>query len=128
MPESARLRTHPQQRFDAPAHLLDLGSIAETLRAEQHDAVSGHRQIAIYKHGQATLVLYAFEAGGEMPAHDTEGVVTIHVLSGELSVTVGTTTHDVGSGQVLALAPGVRHSVRASEPGEMLLTVHFAGA
>ncbi|MEO5824416.1 MAG: cupin domain-containing protein [Gemmatimonadales bacterium] len=128
MPESTRLRTHPQQRFDASAHLLDLGAIAESLRAEHHDAVSGHRQIAIYKHGQATIVLYAFEAGGEMAAHDTEGVVTIHVLNGELSVTVGTTTHDVGSGQVLALAPGVRHSVRASEPGEMLLTVHFAGA
>lgn len=128
MPESTRLRTHPQQRFDAPAHLLDLGSIAESLRAEAHEAVSGHRQIAIYKHGQATIVLYAFEARGEMPAHDTEGVVTIHVLSGGLRVTVDGATHDVGPGQVLALAPGVRHSVHATQPGEMLLTVHFAGA
>ncbi len=128
MPESARLRQHPQQRFDAPAHLLDLGSIAESLRAEHHDAVSGHRQIAIYKHGHATIVLYAFEDGGEIPVHDTEGVVTIHVLNGGLSVTAADELHDVGPGQIIALAPGVRHSVRASEPGEMLLTVHFVGA
>lgn len=128
MPESVRLRTHPQQRFDAPAHLLDLGAIASSLRAEAHAAVSGHRQIAIYKHAQATIVLYAFESGGEMPIHETEGVVTIHVLSGGLAVTVEGQVHDVGKGQVLALAPGVSHSVRASGPGEMLLTVHFVGA
>lgn len=128
MPESARLRQHPQERFDAPTHLLDLGRIAATLRAEAHEAVSGHRQIAVYKHAAATIVLYAFEAGGEIPAHETEGVVTLHVLTGSLDVTANGTVHTLGAGSILALAPGVRHSVTANVPGEMLLTVHFVGA
>ena len=127
MAESARLRPHPQERFDAPAHHLDLAAIAQRLRDEAHPAVSGHRQIAIYKHSQATLVLYAFEQGGEMPEHDAEGVVTIHVLTGRLVVEVEGESHAVAAGQVLALAPCIRHSVRAVEPGEMLLTVHFVG-
>lgn len=128
MPESARLRQHPQQRFDAPAHLLDLGQIADSLRAEAHDAVSGHRQIAVYKHAQATLVLYAFEEGGEIPPHDSESVVTLHALSGRLEVAVEGGSHTLTAGQILALAPRVRHSVRAVEPGEMLLTVHLVGS
>lgn len=128
MPESGRLRQHPNHRFDAPAHCLDLAGIASALRAEAHPAVSGHRQITIYKHAQATLVLYVFEQGGEIPDHDAEGVVTIHVLSGRLVVQVGDEDHALAAGQVLALAPCVPHSVRAIETAEMLLTVHFVGA
>jgi quercetin dioxygenase-like cupin family protein len=128
MADTVRLRQHPQERFDAPAHHLDLAGIAQRLREEAHPAVSGHRQIAIYKHAQATLVLYVFEQDGEIPEHDAEGVVTIHVLTGKLVVHVAGEAHAVASGQVLALAPGIPHSVRATEPGEMLLTVHFVGS
>ena len=128
MSDSARLRQHPQHRFDAPAHHFDLDGIAESLRREAHPAVSGHRQIAIYKHAQATLVMYAFDQDGEIPEHDAEGVVTIHVLSGRLVVHVEGEAHPLSRNQVLALAPGVVHSVRAAEPSEMLLTVHFVGA
>ena len=128
MNDPARLRQHPQHRFDAPTHHLDLAGIAASLRAEPHAAVSGHRQIAIYKHAQATLVLYVFEEGGEIPTHDAEGVVTIHVLSGRLVVEAAGETQILAAGQLLALAPCIPHSVRATEPGEMLLTVHFVGA
>lgn len=125
MTDPVRLRQHPHDRFDAPAHHLDLSAIAAELRAEPHPPVSGHRQIAIYKHAQATLVLYAFESGGELPQHHAEGVVTIHVLSGRLIVHIGGEAHALAPGQLLALAPGVDHSLRASEACEMLLTVHM---
>ena len=52
---------------------------------------------------------------------------TIQVLTGRLVVEVAGEAHPVAAGQVLALAPCIRHSVRAVEPGEMLLTVHFVG-
>jgi len=125
MNDTNRLRQHPSDRFDAPAHHLDLPGIATKLRDEAHASVAGHRQIAIYKHAQATLVLYAFEQGGEIPIHSASGVVTIHVLQGRLTVHVGTDQHLLATGQLLVLAPSVPHSVRATEPGEMLLTVHM---
>ena len=53
-----------------------------------------------------------------------DGVVVIHLLGGRLEVSCGGTVHRVAPGQLVALAPGESHAVHASEPSEMLLTVH----
>jgi quercetin dioxygenase-like cupin family protein len=84
----------------------------------------GHRQIAVFRHGPVTLVEVVFEAGGLMKEHKAEGVVTIHVLSGNLVVVAEDEAHELSAGQLVALAPGIPHTVRALAPSEMLLTVH----
>jgi len=119
-----RLRLHPQERFSAPAHVFDLTRTAEALRSEPHAAVEGHRQIAIFRRGPVTLVQFVFEPGGILPEHSAEGVVTIHVVAGKLVVVADDEAHQLGPGQLLALAPGVPHTVRAEVASEMLLTVH----
>jgi quercetin dioxygenase-like cupin family protein len=124
MSSTDRLRPHPQERFSAPAQLLDLQQSARELRAEPHHAVEGHRQIALFRRGPVTLVQFVFEPGGILPEHSAEGVVTIHVLAGHLVVVAEDEAHQVRPGQVLALAPGVPHTVRAEAASEVLLTVH----
>lgn len=127
MTDTERLRQHPEERLASPVELVDLPSRAAQLRAEPHAAVSGHRQIALFRRGPVTLVLYAFEPGGVLKEHRAEGVVTIHVLAGQLDVTVAGTNHRLQPGQLLALAPGVPHTVSAPVLSEMLLTVHKTG-
>jgi quercetin dioxygenase-like cupin family protein len=124
MPSDARLRPHPGDRFAAPVHLVDLGAAAARLRAEPHDAIGGHRQIALFRRGPVTLVLFTFEAGAHLKEHRTDGVVTIQLLGGSLEVTCDGRTHQLSPGQVVALSPGVLHEIRAHSPSEMLLTVH----
>jgi quercetin dioxygenase-like cupin family protein len=119
-----RLRPHPEDRLAAPVQVVDLAAAAAELRAEPHKPVSGHRQIAVIRHGPVTIILLVFEAGGLLKEHRAEGVVTIHVLSGGLQVVLDEEARDVASGELLALAPGVLHSVRAKVPSEILLTVH----
>ena len=119
-----RLRPHPQDRFRDPAQLFDLKEAAARLRAEPHAAVEGHRQIALFRHGQVTVVLYVFEPEGHIREHETEGVVTIHTLVGRLLVTADGSTHQVSAGQMVMLAPGVPLTVRATMASEMLFTVH----
>lgn len=119
-----RLRPHPADRFAPPTQFLDLHRAADELRAEPHGAVDGHRQIALYRHGPVTVVLFTFEEGGILPVHHAEGVVTIHVLEGRLEVEAASRVHEAGPGGIVALDPGVPHSVRALAPSEMLLTVH----
>ena len=140
-----RLRPHPQDRFRDPAQLFDLKEAAARLRAEPHAAVEGHRQIALFRHGQVTVVLYLFEPEGHIRQHQTEGVVTIHALVGRLLVTADGSTHQVSAGQMVVLAPGVPLTaggwlvveiplvvlapgvpltVRATMASEMLFTVH----
>ena len=125
MNESTRLRPHPHERLSSPAQQVDLGQAAALLRTEKHAAVSGHRQVTVLRDGPITVLLFLFEAGGTMKQHQAPGVVTIHVITGRLDVVLPDATHGVSTGQILSLAPGVPHSVTATEPSEMLLTVHL---
>jgi quercetin dioxygenase-like cupin family protein len=126
MTQSERLRPHPEERFLPPAQAFDLEQAARALRAEPHAAVEGHRQIAVFRRGPVTLLLFAFDADGVLKEHRTEGVVTIQALTGRLVVVVDEEAYDLTAGRLLALAPGIPHTVRALEPSDLLLTVYKA--
>lgn len=123
-----RLREHPVSRFEGDVHFFDLNAATQQLCGEAHSATEGHRQIALYHYGSVTQVLFAFNPDGALEEHAANGVVSIHVLNGRLVVNAAGEDHELQSGQVLTLAPGVRHSVRALEISNMLLTVHLHGA
>jgi quercetin dioxygenase-like cupin family protein len=69
------------------------------------------------------VALFLFDQGAHMPQHVAEGVVTVHVLEGRLKMSAEGQSHELTAGQLLVLAPGVRHDVLAEEPTRMLLTV-----
>lgn len=124
-PDSDRLRTAPAERFAGPRHRFSLGDELEALRAEDHPARDGHRQIALFHRGAVTQVLFAFEDGGHLDEHSTPGLVTIHVLEGRLEVGTEQRRYDLPAGEVLILDPHVPHDVRALGRSAMLLTVHL---
>ena len=104
MSPSDRLRIHPEERLAAPVQRIDLAASARQLRSEAHAPVSGHRQIAVYRHGPVTLLHFVFDQGGIMKEHSAEGVVTIRGLSGHL-VVVAEEDHELCSGDVLGQVP-----------------------
>jgi quercetin dioxygenase-like cupin family protein len=128
MSPSRRLRQHPQDRLFASVQIVDLTSVAIQLTAEPHDSIAGHRQIAVFRHGPVTVLLFSFQAEGLLKEHQTDGVVTIQSLAGRLAVLAEDKVMELGPGQLLALAPRVRHTVRALEASRMLLTVHKTGS
>jgi len=119
-----RLRPHPEDRLASAVQVVSFAATAARLRAEPHAPVSGHRQIAVFRHGPVTMLQFVFEAGGLLKEHQADGVVTIQALTGRLMVIAEEEPHELGPGELVALAPGVLHSVRAIEASEMLLTVH----
>jgi quercetin dioxygenase-like cupin family protein len=126
-PGEPRLREHPVTRFEGEQLVLDLDAAVEQLKNEPHPAIDGHRQIALYHYGSVTKVLFAFEQGGSLEKHAANGVVSIHVLKGALTVTADGQAHALQPGQILMLRPNVPHDVRADEESQMLLTVHLHG-
>ncbi len=118
-----RLRTAPSERFAGLAHAFDLQTALRDLRAEDHPARDGHRQVTIFHQLPVTHVLFAFESGGALSKHTTNGLVTIHSLEGRLRVQADNQEYDLPAGQMLILKPGVPHDVRAEEVSAMLLTV-----
>ncbi len=119
----ARLREPPAQRFDFASLVFDLHEELANLRTETSPNSHGHRQKALFKHSDRTIALFAFEPGGSLPEHSTNGTVTIEVIEGELRVTVGGDQKSLGSGQLLVLAPGTRHAVSARVQAGFLLQV-----
>jgi quercetin dioxygenase-like cupin family protein len=116
-------REHAQERFASPEHMIDLAQAISKLRNEASTIRHGHRQITLYHQRPVTLVLFAFEEGGGLDDHKAAGVVTIHALEGELTVRTEAQEYRLSSGMMVMLAPNVQHSVHATQPSAMLLTV-----
>lgn len=86
-------------------------------------ARSGRTARTLVKEGPLRLTMMALGAGGDLPEHSTDGPVTIHVLQGTAIFSALDTEYPLGTGDILALAPGVRHSARSAQGCRFLLTV-----
>lgn len=126
-PNNTRLRPHPETRFAPPQVEIDVGAIVARLRAEPQTGVAGHRQETLYKDGGLTIALFLFERFTGLPEHRAAGTVNMHVLRGRLKITAENQVHELRAGQMLVLAPGLRHAVAAEEESEMLVTVRLIG-
>ncbi len=118
-----RLRQHPEARFAAAQIAFDFGEVAARLRSEPKAGEGGHRQETLYRHGPVTIALFAFERFTGLAEHAARGIVSMQVLDGRLKITAEDQVHELGPGQMLVLAPGLRHAVAAEEESMMLVTV-----
>jgi quercetin dioxygenase-like cupin family protein len=123
----ARLRPHPETRFAPPQVAIDLNAMVARLRSERQTGEAGHRQETLYKDGGLTIALFLFERFTGLPEHRAAGAVNMHVLRGQLKITAEDQVHELRSGQMLVLAPGLKHAVAAEEESEMLVTVRLVG-
>jgi len=98
---------HQDQRLIDPALLSRHGRSARTL----------------VKEGPLRLTIVAIGPGGTLPAHRTDGPITIHVLEGEVTVSALGQEYPLGPSDVLALPPAVEHAARSALGGVFLLTV-----
>jgi quercetin dioxygenase-like cupin family protein len=121
--DDERLRPRPSERFEGDCHFLDLGKALRQLRAEPHRSEHGHRHVTIFHRKPVAHVLFAFEPDGFLADHSANGLVTIQALEGHLTVDAAGAVHELESGMLVILQPGVSHSVRASATSAMLLTV-----
>lgn len=122
-PPEQRLRQHPEERFGADQNIIDIPGTLRALRSESAPVRDGHRQITLDQSGPVTLVLFAFEAGGQLRDHHAAGVVTIHGLEGKLHVSTEAREYALSPNKLVVLAPNISHSVLAETAGALLLTV-----
>jgi quercetin dioxygenase-like cupin family protein len=127
MSQADRLRPHPEKRFAETQTKFDLDDAYRSLMSEVDSGQHGHRQMALFRHGPATVAIYHFEEGAYLKDHSVDGPVILHTLTGRLTVKTDQAEHELSAGAMLALAPGVRHDVSAHEDARMLLTVCLEG-
>jgi len=117
-------RPHPgnERSLSAPVLLLNLLEELRRLRSEP-DWTGGKRTITLTKQGGLRVVLVALHAGASMEEHLAAGAMTAQVLEGRVHFVVGGETRTLSPGELMAVEPGLPHTVQAVEESAFLLTL-----
>jgi len=70
-----------------------------------------------------TLTLFAFDAGQTLSEHTSPFDALVHVLDGEVELTIGGKPVRAAAGQAVLMPANVPHAVRATARFKMLLTM-----
>jgi quercetin dioxygenase-like cupin family protein len=112
----------------APVQLIHLNDVAAQVREEQDRRDVDHTAYTLRNSAALRQVLLTFRAGGRMDDHHADGGVAIHVLDGEVAVQVQGSEYVLGAGDLLDLAPGLRHNVQGRRDSLVLLTIAPVGS
>jgi quercetin dioxygenase-like cupin family protein len=86
---------------------------------------SGLYSKVLVKADDLRVLLMAMEVGAKMKEHHADGTITIHVLQGVLFLRVQEKSQELQSGQILTLAPGIKHDVEARDDSAFLVTISW---
>ena len=78
---------------------------------------------ALFKSVDLEVIRLVLRAGKSLPSHKVPGELTIQCLEGALDVAVEGRSEVLRAGQLLYLAGGVPHAVRALEDASALVTI-----
>ncbi len=76
-----------------------------------------------HKDDQVRAILFGFDAGQELSEHTANLAATIQIVQGEARVTLGDDVHMLKAGAWVHMPPKLTHSVYATTPLIMLLTM-----
>lgn len=96
---------------------------AEIERFRPGDTAAGRRAETLIKADGLRVVLVTMRSGIALHEHTAPGPITIHTLRGRFGVTFEQQEREIGPGDILSLAAGVRHAVNTIEDGAFLLTI-----
>jgi quercetin dioxygenase-like cupin family protein len=113
--------------LDAPIVHIDLGAYLAQIKEEPSWQDSDRNAITVFKTEGLCLVLTALHQGATMIENTVENLMGIQVLSGEVSVQAGPLVFPMQQGHVLALHPGIPHTVKAITDASLLLTLAGQG-
>lgn len=118
------MRPHPgsERPLDAPALFFRLADEIARLKAEPGWA-GGKQTITLAKQGTQRVVLVGMHAAAVLEEHVAPGAISVQLLEGSVSFTADGTPHALRPGDLLTLAPGRPHAVRAEEASVFLLTL-----
>src|SRR6201986_4369955 len=72
---------------------------------------SGLYSKTLFKKHDLRVVLISMQDAAHMKEHHADGTTSIHVLKGQIRVTLHGQSHDLGVGNLLTLAASIRHDV-----------------
>jgi quercetin dioxygenase-like cupin family protein len=118
--ETPRQRAH---HVADPVIAFDLVTELETLRHSDSYQASDHAAVVVAKNSGLRVMLVALKCGGRMDEHHTDQSITVQGVDGHVEFTIGDTVAALTPGRLLAVAPGLPHSVAGIDESAFLLTI-----
>ena len=103
--------------------MTDETTVFTDLAGEVEIPEDGTLSRVLYKDPGLRIVLFAFDAGQELTEHTAAVPAVIQVVRGRLDLTLGSDEVAAEPGAWIRMPANLPHSVRASEPSVMLLTM-----
>ena len=88
---------------------------------------TGQNARTLIKYDDLRVVLMALAAGAKIPAHKTNGRITVQVLSGHIRLNASERAFDLLPGSLLTLDHPAPHDLEALEESAVLLTIAWPG-
>ena len=82
----------------------------------------------LYKSDHLEVFRMVLLRGKEMPAHQVKGEITVQCIEGSIDFTVAGTAHLMRPGDLICVAGGEIHALRAVEDSSVLVTLLLHGA
>jgi quercetin dioxygenase-like cupin family protein len=120
-PEASHKRPHTPP-LAAPFLEFDLTTETAHLHSEP-TWPTGQNARTLVKYDDFRVVLVALQVQARMAEHQTEGRISVHLLSGHIRLNASGRTFDLRPGSLLALDQGVPHGIEALEESAFLLTI-----
>lgn len=124
-PEPAHRRPHAPPMASLFLE-FDLSAELKNLRGET-TWNSGRNARTLVKYDDLRVVLMALQANTRVAEHQTDGRITIHMLSGHVRLNASGRTFDLRAGSLIALDQGSAHDIEALEESAFLLTIAWPG-
>lgn len=82
----------------------------------------------LYKSNRLEVFRMILLAGKEMPAHQVAGEITVQCLEGHIEFRFSQTSRSMREGDLICLAGGENHALKAVEDSSVLVTILLHGA
>jgi quercetin dioxygenase-like cupin family protein len=107
----------------APVLTFDLRAELESLRRKPGYGAGEPTGTTLLKEPDLRIVLMALRAGGRMVEHHASGPISVQPIEGRFRFSLPDHSVELEAGQLLALEPGIAHSIEAIEDTAFLLTI-----
>jgi quercetin dioxygenase-like cupin family protein len=79
----------------------------------------------LFKKHDLRVVLISMQNDARMKEHHADGTLSLHVLKGQIRVSVNGKPHDLAAGTLFTLGASIRHDVEARSDSVFLLTISW---
>ena len=121
--DPTHLRPDGRRLIDAPLVSIDIPEFIKQLKAEATWQTSDRNAITVFKTNGLRMVLIALHKDAIMQDHVTDGIITVQVLEGEINFSTHKESKLLNQGGMIALHPGLPHSLMAIKESVFLLTL-----